>query len=402
MPGPPAGKKVSAEEVLRLEGITKRFGGVEVLRGLDLSVNRGEFITLLGSSGCGKTTTLRIIAGLEAADTGRVFLAGQDVTALDPNRRNVNMVFQNYALFPHMNVEQNVGYSLKLKRLSRAEIKRTVAEALALVRLSGYERRMPDELSGGQRQRVAVARAVVNRPKVLLLDEPLGALDLQLRRQMQIELKRLQQRLGITFIYITHDQEEALTMSDRIAVMRDGRFEQIGSALEVYDRPRTGFVARFVGNANVLEGRVIGREDRDGGRVLVFFEHPGGRGSVECDRERGLAAGRTIRLAIRGEYVEFQPRRPGEKTGSGPSEGAADPVPGLAAVVTGKSFAGGQLRITARLQNAGEGPDPAAPQGEEISASRHGIDSPLVVGDGVWVRWRPDRAVPVDGEGAAG
>jgi spermidine/putrescine transport system ATP-binding protein len=406
MPGSPAGKKVSTEEVLRLEGITKRFGGVEVLRGLDLSVNRGEFITLLGSSGCGKTTTLRIIAGLEAADAGRVFLAGQDVTALDPNRRDVNMVFQNYALFPHMNVEQNIGYSLRLKRLSRAEIKRTVTEVLALVRLPGYERRMPDGLSGGQRQRVAVARAVVNRPKVLLLDEPLGALDLQLRRQMQIELKRLQQQLGITFIYITHDQEEALTMSDRIAVMRNGRFEQTGSALEVYDHPKTGFVARFVGNANVLEGKVIAREDRGGGRVFLLFEHPSGREGIECPAENGPAAGRTIRLAIRGEYVDFQPRRPAEGAGSGPSGGAARPGTGLAAVVTGKSFAGGQLRITARLQNAGESPGTAEGRdslpAEEISAGRHGIDSPLAVGDEVWVRWQPDRAVPVDGEGAEG
>jgi spermidine/putrescine transport system ATP-binding protein len=297
-----------------------------------------------------------------------------------------------------MNVEQNVGYSLRLKRLARPEIKRTVAEALTLVRLSGYEKRMPDELSGGQRQRVAVARAVVNRPKVLLLDEPLGALDLQLRRQMQMELKRLQKQLGITFIYITHDQEEALTMSDRIAVMRDGRFDQIGSALEVYDRPRTGFVARFVGNANILEGKVVDREDRDGGKVRILFAHPGGREWVECDRDRGPAAGQTMRLAIRGEYVEFRPRLPAE--GAGPGGEAADPVPGLAAVVTGKSFAGGQLRITARLQNAGEGPAAGDLRMEEISASRHGIDSPLALGDEVWVRWQPDRAVPVDDGGA--
>ncbi|MDR1899557.1 MAG: ATP-binding cassette domain-containing protein [Treponema sp.] len=393
---------MSTEEILRLEGIRKRFGQTEVLRGLDLSVNRGEFITLLGSSGCGKTTTLRIIAGLEEADAGRIFLAGQEVTALEPNRRNVNMVFQNYALFPHMNVEQNIGYSLRLKRLPRAEIKAAVAEALSLVRLSGYERRMPDELSGGQRQRVAVARAVVNRPKVLLLDEPLGALDLQLRRQMQIELKRLQKQLGITFIYITHDQEEALTMSDRIAVMRNGLFEQTGSALEVYDHPRTSFVARFVGNANVLEGEVISREDRDGG-VLLVVEHPSGRAAVACGAEtaaegdgRRAAPGRRIRLAIRGEYVDFQVRREEGKDGAAGDGGAAVGGLGLAAVVTGKSFAGGQLRITARLENTGE--DPAG----EISASRHGIDSPLAVGDEVWVRWQADRAVPVDREGEGG
>ena len=380
---------MSAEEILHLEGIKKRFGETEVLRGLDLSVNRGEFITLLGSSGCGKTTTLRIIAGLEAADSGRVFLAGRDVTALEPNRRDVNMVFQNYALFPHMNVEQNIGYSLRLKGLPRAEIKKITAEALDLVRLPGYEKRTPEELSGGQRQRVAVARAVVNRPKVLLLDEPLGALDLQLRRQMQIELKRLQKQLGITFIYITHDQEEALTMSDRIAVMRNGLFEQTGSALEVYDHPKTSFVARFVGNANILEGTIISREDRGGGRVFLLFEHPGGRGEIGFTRTEAPAGnegprteiGQKIRLAIREEYVNFQTRRPG------------DSAPGLAAVVTGKSFAGGQLRITARLKNSGEGPE------GEISASRHGIDSPLAVGDEVRASWQADRAVPVDCEG---
>jgi spermidine/putrescine transport system ATP-binding protein len=382
---------VCAQELLRLEGITKRFGPVEVLRGLDLSVNQGEFITLLGSSGCGKTTTIRIIAGLEEADGGRVFLEGQDVTFLEPDKRNVNMVFQNYALFPHMNVEQNIGYSLKLKGRPRAEIKTTVAEALALVRLSGYEKRMPDELSGGQRQRVAVARAVVNRPKVLLLDEPLGALDLQLRRQMQIELKRLQQRLGITFIYITHDQEEALTMSDRIAVMRNGRFEQIGSAVDVYDRPKPGCVARFVGGANVLEGVVVSRQDRGGGGALLEFEHPSGRGALEYEAgggNRDIVTGQKIRLAIRGEYIDL-------RGGGGP---------GLAAVVTGKSFAGGQLRITARLKNAGEAPDSGGVESQgslaagEISASRSGIDSPLSVGDEVRVSWEPDRAVLVDGE----
>jgi len=228
--------------ILELSQIEKSFGDVRVLNGIDLSVRKGEFITLLGPSGCGKTTTLRIIAGLETPDSGRVFLAGKDVTDLEPNKRNVNTVFQNYALFPHMNVESNIAYSLKLKKVDKQTIAKTVKEALELVQLSGYEKRMPDELSGGQRQRVAIARAIVNQPAVLLLDEPLGALDLQLRHQMQIELKRLQKRLGVTFIYITHDQEEALNMSDRIAVMRDGKFEQIGTPAQVYDNPRTSYV----------------------------------------------------------------------------------------------------------------------------------------------------------------
>ena len=225
------------ETILELQNIAKHFGDTDVLNGISISIGKGEFITLLGPSGCGKTTTLRIIAGLETPDEGRVILNGQDVTDSEPNKRDVNTVFQNYALFPHMTVAANIGYSLKLKKRPKDEIKKAVDDALALVQLSGYGKRMPAELSGGQRQRVAIARAVVNRPSVLLLDEPLGALDLQLRRQMQLELKALQKQLGITFIYITHDQEEALNMSDRIAVMKDGRFEQLGTPAEVYDSP---------------------------------------------------------------------------------------------------------------------------------------------------------------------
>ena len=355
-------------EILRLEGIKKSFGSVEVLRGLDISVGRGEFVTLLGSSGCGKTTVLRIIAGLETADTGRVFIDGQDVSALGPDKRGVNMVFQQYALFPHMNVEQNIGYSLKLKGVPRAEIQAAVAETLALARLSGFGRRRPEELSGGQRQRVAVARAVINRPKVLLLDEPLGALDLQLRRQMQVELKRLQQQLGITFIYITHDQEEALSMSDRIALMHHGVFEQTGSAVEVYQRPKTGYVARFVGGANVFVGKVISRGN--GGGRRLWFEHPAG--TVALADGIDAAEGREIHLAVREEHVIFSPEGEGE---------------GLSAVVTGKSFAGGLLRISARLHNG---------DGGEISASVQGIDAPLAVGDKVRAYWLPANAVAVD------
>ena len=227
-----------SESILSLQGITKSFGGTPVLNGIDLEAAQGEFITLLGSSGCGKTTTLRIIAGLEDPDQGRVLLEGQDMTHTEPNKRDVNTVFQNYALFPHMSVEQNIGYALKIRKRPKAEIREEVKKMLELVQLEGYERRKPAELSGGQKQRVAIARSLINRPKILLLDEPLGALDLQLRRQMQQELKRLQKKLGITFIYITHDQEEALNMSDRIAVMREGRFEQIGTPAQVYDSPR--------------------------------------------------------------------------------------------------------------------------------------------------------------------
>ena len=205
-----------SEQLLELKNIKKRFGETDVLNGITLSIKKGEFITFLGASGCGKTTTLRIIAGLEEPDSGTVFLDGKDVTSIPPNQRDVNTVFQNYALFPHLNVEANVGYGLKIKRVPKAEIKKKVTEILELVQLTGYEKRMPSELSGGQKQRVAIARALVNSPKLLLLDEPLGALDLKLRRTMQIELKRLQKKLGITFLYITHDQEEAINMSDRI------------------------------------------------------------------------------------------------------------------------------------------------------------------------------------------
>ncbi len=245
------------QSILKLQGIEKKFGDTKVLKGIDLTVEQGEFITLLGPSGCGKTTTLRIISGLEQPDIGNVLLAGEDVTEYAPEKRDVNTVFQNYALFPHMNVYDNIAYGMKIKKMAKAEIQERVVEVLSMVQLSGYEKRMPSQLSGGQKQRVAIARAIVNKPKLLLLDEPLGALDLQLRRQMQVELKRLQKRLGITFIYITHDQEEAINMSSRIVVMRDGILEQVGTPDEIYHHPRTSYVAQFVGNSNIVTGEII-------------------------------------------------------------------------------------------------------------------------------------------------
>ena len=239
------------DTILSLENIEKSFDGEKVLKNISFDIGRGEFVTLLGSSGCGKTTTIRIVAGLLTPDSGKVVLNGKDITMLAPEKRDVNTVFQNYALFPHMNVEKNIGYGLKLKKLPANEIKAEVEKALSLVQLEGFEKRNPSQLSGGQKQRVAIARAIVNKPSVLLLDEPLGALDLMLRRQMQTELKKLQKALGITFIYITHDQEEALNMSSRIVVMRNGNIEQIGTPSEVYDTPKTAFVAEFVGGANL-------------------------------------------------------------------------------------------------------------------------------------------------------
>jgi len=256
------GADKGAEEVdVRLAGVSKRYGDVVAVETLDLEVMRGEFFTLLGPSGSGKTTTLRMIAGFEEPDTGTVELGGKDVTKLPPYDRAVNTVFQDYALFPHMSVGENVAYGLRVRGVAKEERQRRASEALATVRLGGYEERGPNQLSGGQQQRVALARAIVNEPRVLLLDEPLGALDLKLREQMQVELKTIQQQVGITFIYVTHDQEEALTMSNRIAVFNEGRIEQIGPPSEIYEQPDNAFVAGFVGVSNLLE--------RDGKRFTV-------------------------------------------------------------------------------------------------------------------------------------
>ena len=241
---------------VHLERVEKRYGDVVAVDGIDLEVGDGEFFSMLGPSGSGKTTTLRMIAGFELPTSGRVLLHGQDVTRVAPFERDVNTVFQDYALFPHMTVGDNVGYGLMVRKVDKATRRTRVAEALRMVRLEGYEARRPNQLSGGQRQRIALARALVNRPRVLLLDEPLGALDLKLREEMQIELKAIQQQVGITFIYVTHDQQEALTMSDRLAVFNSGRIEQVGAPADVYERPATRFVAGFVGTSNLLTGDV--------------------------------------------------------------------------------------------------------------------------------------------------
>jgi putative spermidine/putrescine transport system ATP-binding protein len=259
---PPAQSSTKSVAV-QLERVEKRYGDVVAVDGIDLDVRDGEFFSMLGPSGSGKTTTLRMIAGFEQPTSGRVILHGRDVTGVPPFERDVNTVFQDYALFPHMTVGDNVGYGLMVRKVDKASRRERVADALRMVRLGGYEKRKPNELSGGQRQRVALARALVNRPRVLLLDEPLGALDLKLREDMQIELKQIQQQVGITFIYVTHDQGEALTMSDRLAVFNNGLIEQLGAPAEVYERPATGFVAGFVGTSNLLTGetarQVLGR-----------------------------------------------------------------------------------------------------------------------------------------------
>lgn len=356
---------------LELKEIKKSFAQEEeVLQGISLAIGQGEFITLLGASGCGKTTTLRIIAGLETPDSGSVFLDGKDVTNLEPNQRNVNTVFQNYALFPHMNVADNVGYGLKLKKVPKAEIKKRVTKMLELVQLSGFEKRKPSELSGGQRQRVAIARALVNNPKVLLLDEPLGALDLQLRRAMQLELKRLQKKLGITFVYITHDQEEAINMSDRIAVMNKGCFEQIGTPDEIYNHPKTSYVATFVGNSNILNGIV--ESISDGCAVVKMGSE---KALVETEGEH-LAPGEKVTFAVRSENIRL------DETGSRDSFQ-------MEATVKEKNFAGGQLRVLLALSD-----------GTEVTASRYGIDANVSVGQKVAWSFEAKNAVLVDRENA--
>nr|WP_302600153.1 ABC transporter ATP-binding protein [uncultured Cellulosilyticum sp.] len=244
------------ETIVKIENVNKTYGDNEVVKCLNLDIQKGEFLTLLGPSGCGKTTTLRMIAGFEIPTSGNIFVEGVEVQNAEPYDREVNTVFQSYALFPHMTIFENIAYGLKIKKVPKAEIKERVLHMLDLVQLTGYENRKPDQLSGGQKQRVAIARALINRPKVLLLDEPLGALDLKLRKQMQFELKRLQKKLGITFVYVTHDQEEALTMSDRIAIMSKGDLEQIGTPKEIYEQPASKFVADFIGESNIFYGMI--------------------------------------------------------------------------------------------------------------------------------------------------
>jgi spermidine/putrescine transport system ATP-binding protein len=286
---------------VRLERVTKRFSDVVAVDDLSLDIERGEFFSLLGPSGCGKTTTLRMIGGFEEPSEGAIYLGQTDVTEQPPFKRNVNTVFQNYALFPHLTVFENVAFGLRRRKIPNDEIPGQVARMLDLVELPGYDKRRPNQLSGGQQQRVALARALINHPRVLLLDEPLGALDLKLRKQMQLELKRIQTDIGITFIYVTHDQDEAMTMSDRIAVMRNGRIEQLGTPEELYERPRTAFVAGFLGVSNLLDGRL---ERRDGGMVEVRLAD-GTRLRAPADGLNG-AASAAVRVGVRPEKLRLE------------------------------------------------------------------------------------------------
>jgi spermidine/putrescine transport system ATP-binding protein len=282
-----------------LVDLVKRFGDITAVAGINLSMPPGEFFSLLGPSGCGKTTTLRLIAGFERPDEGQILLDGIDVAQTPPHKRNVNTVFQNYALFPHLSVADNVGFGLRYQDVSKQDAKRKIGEALELVRLQGFERRRPSQLSGGQQQRVALARALILNPAVLLLDEPLGALDAKLRKALQIELKALQEEIGITFIYVTHDQEEALTMSDRLAVMSNGRVEQIGSPSDVYEEPTTAYVADFLGVSNLMDAEAGGMNAQGRGRIrLGEFELAAGQGDVDA---RGA-----VKIVIRPERVRLE------------------------------------------------------------------------------------------------
>ena len=356
-----------SEVLLSLKHISKNFGEGDVLSDISLDVQRGEFVTLLGASGCGKTTTLRIVSGLETPDAGEVLLDGKDITALPPESRPVNTVFQSYALFPHMNVEKNVAYGLRVRGMGKKEQAERVLEMLELVQMSEYAKRMPAQLSGGQRQRIAIARALAPQPQLLLLDEPLGALDLQLRRQMQIELKRLQKKLGITFIYITHDQEEAINMSDRIAVMRGGKFEQLGTPEEIYDRPATRYVAQFIGRSTILEGRV---KHANGYSTLIENEN----GSFTVDSAHAsLRDGEVCEVCVRTERM---------RAGRAPVEGFD-----LPATVKEVRYAGASVLTYAVLKNGTE----------VVAEGSHRLCDAAQPGDTVYMHWNPAQAAVIGG-----
>ncbi|MBO6128341.1 MAG: ABC transporter ATP-binding protein, partial [Pseudobutyrivibrio sp.] len=289
-------------KIVELKGVNKIYGNNLVVKDLNLFVEEGEFLTLLGSSGCGKTTTLRMIAGFEEPTKGSIKVEGENVEEKEPFERNVNTVFQSYALFPHMTIYENIAYGLKIKKVNKAEINRRVLEMMDLVQLTGFEKRYPSQLSGGQKQRVAIARALINKPKVLLLDEPLGALDLKLRKQMQLELKRLQKKLNITFIYVTHDQEEALTMSDRIAVMHDGVIDQLATPTEIYEKPKTKFVATFIGETNIYDGCITSIKE---GIANITLEN--GEVAVKCPEDFKILEYASV--SVRPEKMKFSTKK---------------------------------------------------------------------------------------------
>ncbi|MEJ0027295.1 MAG: ABC transporter ATP-binding protein [Rhizomicrobium sp.] len=354
------GRNASEETFLHIAGVTKRFGGMTAVDAVDVTVRRGEFFSLLGPSGCGKTTLLRMIAGFEYPDSGDIFVEGQRITDTPPNLRPSNMVFQSYAIFPHLNVSDNIAYGLRKDRLRRGELNRRVKEALAMIKLEGFGARRADELSGGQRQRVALARALIRRPKVLLLDEPLGALDKRLREAMQIELRQLQKSVGITFVFVTHDQEEALSMSDRIAVMSGGKVLQIASPRELYEAPNCREVADFIGEINFFDGVVTGRD----GEMALIDAQPLGRIAAKAAQ----AAGTKVLVALRPEKIAL----------------AAE---GVAGRIAAAAYLGERSHYAVTVEGRA---DPIAVAAQNVAkAAARG----LAPGDAVHLSWAPEAVV---------
>lgn len=353
-------------KIVEIERVNKLYGSNHVVKNLNLSIEEGEFLTLLGSSGCGKTTTLRMIAGFEEPSTGSIKVEGESIEEKEPFERNVNTVFQTYALFPHKTIFDNIAYGLKMKKVPKKEIKERVLAMMDMVQLNGFEKRYPSQLSGGQKQRVAIARALINRPRVLLLDEPLGALDLKLRKQMQLELKRLQKKLNITFIYVTHDQEEALTMSDRIAVMNSGVIEQLATPSEIYEKPKTRFVATFIGETNIYDGCITNITD---GIAIMTLEN--GAVKVACPEDFSLLEYATI--SVRPEKMKFETK----------------PVDGfeLVAQVKDYVYVGSVLKCIVSL-----------PNGNELKIERLAGQELPPIGSRCYPYWNPEDAVLIHNE----
>lgn len=346
--------------IVELDGVNKIYGTNHVVKDLELKVEEGEFLTLLGSSGCGKTTTLRMIAGFEEPSSGSIKVEGESIEEKQPFERNVNTVFQSYALFPHKTIFDNIAYGLKMKKVPKKEIKERVTEMMKLVQLEGFEKRYPSQLSGGQKQRVAIARALINKPRVLLLDEPLGALDLKLRKQMQLELKRLQKKLNITFIYVTHDQEEALTMSDRIAIMHDGILDQLGTPSEIYESPKTKFVATFIGETNIFDGTISYIKDNN---VQVMVENGFISGVGES-----FKFGEYITVSVRPEKMKF----------------SKEPVDGfgIIGIVKDYVYVGSVIKCIVTL-----------PNGNELKIERLAGEELPALGSRIYPYWNKEDAV---------
>lgn len=351
--------------IVSIVNVEKMYGDNHVVKNMNMNIAEGEFLTLLGPSGCGKTTTLRMISGFEMPSSGTIKVEDERVDKKEPYQRDVNTVFQNYALFPNMNVYDNVAYGLKVKKIPKDEIKKRVTEALKMVQLEGFEKRKTTQMSGGQKQRVAIARAIVNRPKVLLLDEPLGALDLKLRKQMQIELKRLQKKLGITFVYVTHDQEEALTMSDRIAIINAGRIEQIDTPREIYEHPKTKFVANFIGETNLLDAIVL---EIDADKAVLGTEV--GKVTVSVDPKKKIQVNDGVAVSIRPEHMQF----------------SKDPVEGftIKGIVKEQIFVGNLIKMMISLND-----------GTEIRVNRFEEKDLANIGEVVYLYWDLSKGIVI-------